>query len=145
MEQELWIIFLDSSFGLILFQGFVKACEELARHQKLLAEKRLTDETSDSESPGESENGPERMEEEEEEEDTSPLEVSSTSVSPMKKRICLKVRTLLHISETRERIKLPSSSFDLMIHMDQIEKRIDHYRNKKCFFYMPCKESLGNG
>ncbi|XP_048754240.1 zinc finger MYND domain-containing protein 11-like isoform X1 [Ostrea edulis] len=73
--------------------GFVKACEELARHQKLLAEKRLTDETSDSESPGESENGPERMEEEEEEEDTSPLEVSSTSVSPMKKRICLKAPT----------------------------------------------------
>jgi hypothetical protein len=75
----------------------VKACEELARHQKLLAEKkRLSDENSDSEeSPAESESGAEKVEEgeEEEEEDTSPLEVSSTSVSPMKKRVCLKVGT----------------------------------------------------
>ncbi|XP_062571886.1 zinc finger MYND domain-containing protein 11-like [Saccostrea cucullata] len=73
--------------------GFVKACEELARHQRLLAEKHFTAD-SDSESLEGSDNGPERMEEEEEEEEeTSPLEVSSTSVSPMKKRICLKAPT----------------------------------------------------
>ena len=76
--------------------GFVKACEELARHRKLLAEKTYKEEESDSESPGDSDNGPERMEEdhpeeEEQEEESSPLEVSSTSVSPLKKRICLKV------------------------------------------------------
>lgn len=35
------------------------------------------------------------LEEDEEGEDSSPLEVSSTSVSPMKKRICLKVSVLV--------------------------------------------------
>lgn len=79
--------------------GFVKACEELAKHQRLLAEKRYTDDNSDSdESPADSDQGPEKMEmggleEDEEGEDSSPLEVSSTSVSPMKKRICLKAPT----------------------------------------------------
>lgn len=80
-----------------IWKGFVKACEELAKHQRLLAEKHYTDDNSDSdESPADSDQGPEKMEmggleEDEEGEDSSPLEVSSTSVSPMKKRICLKV------------------------------------------------------
>ncbi|KAK3108848.1 hypothetical protein FSP39_017157 [Pinctada imbricata] len=88
-------------------QGFNKSMEELEKHKKLLKEKSYEMEEEDdddddslSRSDAASEDKMSRNEEEEEEEeeqeshmDTSPLEVSSTSVSPPKKRMRIKAPT----------------------------------------------------
>lgn len=109
--------------------GFVKACEELQVHQKLLDEKKKNlengndDDEEEEMEEGESESSEDRLSEgksrdESEDDDderltdndNSTLEVSSTSVSPPRKRTCLKAPTPEDaniVTSSEDKIKVP--------------------------------------